>query len=488
MDKTIIITNTGTVILPYEKGQCVKLENWTSVYNNAYFKYDPVIGFIVSYDEDNTSFVTTKNSPEYMKSLFPDYNINMLKENMQKPIKKDFYLNDNIKPTDIQSNVIKEILDLSYKKEWFVNLQTGFGKTLLSIYLISIFKCKSMIMCYSKNILYQWVTTIEEKTTFNTSRILIIDSSLLLYKIYTLEFDINDYDIFMATPKLITNFCTQYGFSLLYDIFNIMGIGLKIFDEAHRNISNMVKINGFTNTSKTLYLSADFSQADKNKEKLYYKMMYGVPIIKPKDEIMNTLKYTQAIVVFYNTSPSINDVKGTYTRHGFSSNEYMKYQFKNGVILDVLEYIMKNINTTNITNHKMLVLVSQIEFVDSLFDILRSKYDNFKIARFHSKIDEDEKEFAKTKADIIIATYQSFGTGMDVENIKYVISLDQCNKIWDNQAAGRARPLKDGSDAFYFMCVDRGFTYAIKKLNGRLNYLQETKIKKITKITYYPIK
>jgi hypothetical protein len=486
MKKNIIITNTGTVITPYEKGQCDKLERWTSVYNNALFKYDSVIGFVVL-DNENSCFVTTKNSPDYIKSFFPDYDISISRENTPKKIKHDFDLNDDITPSDIQSTVIKEIMDLNYKKEWFVNLQTGLGKTLLSIYLISLFKCKSMIMCYSKNILYQWVKSIEEKTTFNTSRILIIDSSLLLYKIYTSEFDTSGYDIFMATPKLITAFCNQYGFSILYDIFNILGIGLKIYDEAHRNITNMVKINGFTNVSKTLYLSADFSQADKDKEKLYYKMMYGVPIIKPTNELMSTLKYTQAIVVFYNTSPSINDVKTTYTRYGFSSNNYMEYQFKNGTIVKVLDYIMKNINTTNITNHKMLILVSQIEIVDRLSDILKEKYTDFKIARFHSKVDIDEKEFAITDANIIIATYQSFGTGMDVENIKYVISLDQCNKIWDNQAAGRARPLKDGTDAFYFMCVDRGFTYAIKKLNVRLNYLQETKIKKITKITYYPI-
>jgi hypothetical protein len=51
------------------------------------------------------------------------------------------------------------------------------------------------------------------------------------------------------------------------------------------------------------------------------------------------------------------------------------------------------------------------------------KYTDFKIARFHSKVDIDEKEFAITDANIIIATYQSFGTGMDVENIKYVISF-----------------------------------------------------------------
>ena len=489
MDNKIFITNTGVVVTPYKKGQCLQLEHWTSVFDEAFFKFEPTIGFIVkdNLNNDVESFVTSKNTPLYMQSLFPNYQVVEVAENTSLEIETDFYLEKNISPSDIQSNVINEILRLENNKEWFVNLQTGFGKTLLSVYLISIFKCKSLIMCYSRNILDQWICTIRDKTTFDTSRILLIDSSLLLYKIYTREFSVDEYDIFMMTPRLLTGFCNQHGFSILYDMISIMGIGLKIFDEAHRNITNMIKINGYTNVQKTLYLSADFSQADKKKEKLYYKMMHGVPIIKPNNAVMDTLKYTQAVVVQYNTNPSIAEIKRSYTRHGFSSNEYMRYQFENGTIIGVLDYIMSNIYKTNKANNKILILVGLIEHVDMLYDIMKSKYGT-NVGRFHSKVDVEEKEYVLNESDLIISTYQSFGTGIDVAKIKYVISLDQCNKIWDNQASGRARPLVDGSDAFYFMCIDKGFTYSIKKLAGRLKYLQETKIKKITKITYYPIK
>ena len=60
-----------------------------------------------------------------------------------------------------------------------------------------------------------------------------------------------------------------------------------------------------------------------------------------------------------------------------------------------------------------------------------------------------------------------------------------CTKIDDNQASGRARPLPDNSSAFYFMFADSGFDYTKKSINKRLSYLQETKIKKITKMKYY---
>ena len=47
----------------------------------------------------------------------------------------------------------------------------------------------------------------------------------------------------------------------------------------------------------------------------------------------------------------------------------------------------------------------------------------------------------------------------------------------DNQSAGRARPLADGSDAMYFMFVDNGFSYCKRKLKIRLEYLTKTKAK-----------
>lgn len=486
---TIYISNTGTVVTPYENGQCKKLENDVSIWNDVYFRRDPVIGFQVvsNIDNDIQSFVTCKNSATYIQGLFPDYNISYMEQIIPKKLSQKFRLNEDIALTDIQSNTINDILKYIKYHEWFVNLQTALGKTLMSVYLSSILNVKSMIMCYSTEILLQWIQTIKEKSNFDTSKLILLDSSKLIQNIYTEKFDSNEYDIFMATPKLIVSYCEKYGYDHLNPVFEKMGIGLKVFDEAHRNISNMIKINGFANVDKTLYLSADFGQANKDKEKLYYKMMFGVPVFKPSDEVMSTLKYTQAIVVEYNTDPNINEVASVYSRFGFSSINYMKYQFNKGIVYDVLDYVLENIFNTNTHNYKTLILLNLIDHVDTLTEVLIEKYGDCKrIGKFHSEINHEEKEETKTISDIIISTYKSFGTGLNVADIKYVISIDQCDKISDNQAAGRARPLSDGSDAFYFMLADRGFKYSGRKLKDRLNYLKMTKIKHITRVRYYP--
>ena len=488
INNEINITNTGMTIVPYKKGQSKQIENDTAIWNKAYYKLDPVIGFTVhhSTETDTTSFVTVKNSENYIRSLFPNYIITHQSCNNAYKLSESFSLNSDISPTDIQSDIINSVLREKYKNEWFVNLPTGTGKTLLSIYLISILNTKALIMCYSTEILMQWIKTIKNKTDFNPSKILLLDSSKLLHNIYTGKFDASEYDIFLATPKLIVSYCDKYGFSTLNDIFNNIGIGIKIFDEAHRNIGNMVKINGYSNVGKTLYLSADFAQANHNKEKLYYKMMRGVPVFKPDKETLNSMKYTQCIIVEYDTEPDMTDISNVYTNHGFSLTNYMRYQFNNGMIVNALKYVLKNIFSTNDKGHKILILMNLIENVDDLYLLLKDIYGNDEcICRFHSGIDENEKELGRTQANIIISTYGSFGTGIDINNIKYVISLDQCNKVADNQAAGRARPLSDGSDASYIILIDRGFKYAVNKLKVRVDYLYENKIKKVTRIKYY---
>ena len=100
---------------------------------------------------------------------------------------------------------------------------------------------------------------------------------------------------------------------------------------------------------------------------------------------------------------------------------------------------------------------------------------DLRYGRYHSQMPDEERQATLDYANVIISTYASFGVGNDLENIKYVVSLNQCNKVEDNQAAGRARPLFDGSNAIYFIVTDVGFKYCRDKLRIRLGYIMETK-------------
>lgn len=481
----IIITQTGVMITPYYNHQNYYLEKLTSTYDSVRHRRNPVTGFFLDYENTPLCFISHLHDPKFLQAQFPKYTIEYKNPVKAMNLTYPIALNPDITPREAQTDILEKIVQNENKNQWFIYLSQGLGKTLLSVYLISYFGVKTFIMCYNKDILKQWMTTMKDKTNIDPKKILMIDTSALLYNMAIGKFPSYEYDIFMCTPGLLTSFGKKYGFEMLNVLMDKLGIGFKIFDEAHRNIANIIKINAFTSIDKTLYLSGDFGQSDKEKERLYFNIFKFVPVLSPSEELMNTLKFTVALVIQYNSNPSELDKASVYTKRGFSSYEYMKYQMRKNIFFDTLDFIMTNIEKTNNKGYKILILVNMIEHVDILYDMMNEKYGiKYNIGRYHSMVPDEEKNDCKNNCNMIISTYQSFSTGIDVSLIKYVISCSICTKIEDNQSSGRARPLPDGSDAYYFMMSDMGFPYTKKKLGTRLKYLQQTKIKDIKVIKY----
>lgn len=485
----IIVTTTGVEITPYYDKQNRYLENLTSTFGakrGNYSRRNPTTGFFLNYENTQPCFVTHRHDPVWLQHQFEGYEVKYTEVAKSKKLSESFGLNPDIAPREVQYQMIQEVLNHEKEHQWFIYLSQGLGKTLLSVYLISYFNVKTLIMCYNKDILSQWYKTLKSKSTIDPKKVLMITSSMLLKNILYGEFPTMEYDIFLCTPGLLVSFGKKVGFHKIPIVLDRMGIGFKIYDEAHRNIANIVKINAFTSIDKTLYLSGDFGQSDPRKEKLYFNMFHGVPILKPDDELMNTLKFTVAMVIEYDSEPTELDKTGMYTKNGFSFYNYMKYQFRKDVFFETLDNIIQSISKANHEGYKILILLNMIDHVDEMTDRMKEKYgDRYVIGRYHGSVPEDEKEETLKQSNMIVTTYQSFSTGIDVSLIKYVISCSVCTKIDDNQSSGRARPLPDGSDAFYFMMTDIGVPYVKKKLRSRIQYLQETKIKEVKKIKYW---
>lgn len=482
-------TITGTRIYPYTLHQNYQLENMTSIRDKGSWGNrnvrNPITGFLIPDDKKSNStcgtFITHRHDPLFIQNLFPDYRVSYEESIKGKQLNHCFSLNSDVTPREAQSQIIDQIIEEKESHQWFVYLSQGLGKTLLSVYMISYFNTRALIMCYNTQVLRQWIKTFGERTSIDPNSILFIDSGKIFDHILDGTFPVWEFDIFMCTPKILTMYGERNGYSSISILFEKMGIGIKIFDEAHRNITNIIKINAYSSIDKTLYLSGDFAQSNKRKETLYYRIFREVPVLKPSNDLMKTLKYTIAIVVSFNSKPKEKDLKFVYTRRGFSFFNYMKYQMENPKkFFDTLWFILDSINETNVNNFRILVLVNMIDHVDKLKDEIEHHYPNrYIVGRYHSNVEKEEKEEARNNAELIVSTHSSFGVGIDISRVKYVISCNIGTKIDDNQGSGRARPLPDHSDAFYFMMVDRGFPYCTKTLESRLAYLNQTKIKSI---------
>lgn len=474
-------TTTGIRIDPYKKKMSNELEKATSLYDYSTHRRKETTGFI-----HNNEFVTHLMPQYVLQNYMSTYEFEKVPTIRPKRLEEPFALIDEITPTDIQTDIINAIIN-SYgsTNKWFMHLTHGFGKTLTTTYILAHFNVKGWIFCFRQKVLEQWKETFKNKTTIDGKRILIVDDSKILYNIYKGNFPVEDYDYYLSTLVIFKSFAKKYGWEAVDTVFRKIGIGIKVFDEAHKNLESMIFINAYTSTSMTIYLSGDFAQANSAKGYLFKKMFYDTMIVEPPKEVMKPFRYIHALVVKYNSEPTDIDQASVYTKKGFSAFLFMRYQIKQEIFFKTLLFVLDKINSVNPTGkYRTLILLNLIEQIDYITEYLKDKYGySTTIGRYHTDVGDDEKKEA-LEANIIVSTFSSFDTGLDLLDIRYIISTFPCTIIEDSQASGRSRPLPNNEECYYFMLEDYGFEYVRKKESKRLNYLAQTKLNNITYIDY----
>lgn len=457
-------------IFPYKRKQNKILEATTSASRYPQKGRTPYNGYYVK----PKTFATHPFTIDFLQQGFPDYEIIGATPYTEDPI-YPFSFNSDISFTPIQSSFCEQMMKLSDNRI-FCNLQTGYGKTFIMLYMISQIRKKSIVICYSTTVLNQWIKSLKNHTNFKMDRVMLITGSPKLHKISTGEIDISGIDIFLCTPTLIGSYADKYGWDAVAELFEKMHLGVKVYDEAHRNIKMLTIIDAFTNVKRNFYLSADYSQSNPEKRKLFFQTFFDVPIIRVDKKIEKSMRYIDAMVVNFNSKPrELDESQVNRPNYGFSNFEYMKYEFGKPDIVNALKAVLNSIINKNDEGKKILIATSMIEHVEYLYNSLKDEYAFYKPAKLYSELDPSEKQFALGQSNMIIATIGSFGPGIDVHGIRYVIAMDQFDNITDNQLAGRARP-DNGKRAFYIMMNDAGFSYCIRKIERRLGYLSKTKL------------
>jgi len=474
----ITVNHTSIIISNYNLGDNLYLEKMLSIWNDSYFRYDTK-GF--QYDPELKQLLIPRGLD--LSYLEKSFNANIEIDYKPDPYEPASFRLKTEPRDDIQRKSISYLLGeipFNYTKKYSqlsLNLQTSFGKTYCVIAALTFMKVKSLIITHNNAIKKQWHDSLLSMTDLDDSYICNIEGSSvieLILKSKTLK-----YKVYMVNHRTLQVYGEKNGWDKISNLFKKIAIGVKVIDEAHIEFYNTLKIDFYTNTKKTFYLTANFERSEHKDNKLFnlcFKNIakYG---IETKDDKRKHIVY---ISVIFNSKPTLDIQASIKGLHGFDRNKYIDYQMRNGMIHDVILYLL---NYFNDKEGKTLVLSSKIESSKIIADYIRSNYTNKSIAIYNSEVSDNDKLIALT-SDIISSTPKSTGTGSDIPGLRILIMTEPYSSaITANQISGRLREYSSSEYTFYIELVDRGFGRVYDMYKKRLKHFK-TKCVKILELKY----
>jgi superfamily II DNA or RNA helicase len=450
---TIRVKHTSIIIPNYNLGDNEKLENILSVWNEMYYRMDN-IGF--HYDEEKKELLLPRG-----------LDLNYLEHIFQMPLDIDYKPDPyevasyrlKVEPrSDIQRKSISFLLgegDFDYTKkhsQLTLNLDTGDGKTYCVIAGLTFMKTKSMIITHTDSIKNQWKNSILKMTDLDEKFIFNIDGSSTIKKI--LKLDKLPYKVYLINHRTIQSFAKKHGWEKITELFQKLRIGVKVFDEAHLEFGNLLKLDLHTNTKKTLYLTANFERSD-YKENRVFTLCFKNIAKYGRETRAEKRKHIIYVPVFFNSNPTLDTRADMRGRKGwFDKNKYSDYLITRPIFYDMLRWLVGFFTKQD---GKMLLMVSKINATEAVYDYLSNIMENKTVGIYNSQISDEEKE--KTlNMDIISSTPKSMGTGTDIPGLRFCINAEPyTSAISANQFSGRLREYGPDQYTFYIELVDKGF-------------------------------
>lgn len=459
------VRNTCIAIHPYSIGECPDMEKNFRIWNPATHRFDDLGMF---YDENSSTLYLPRGIDIWrIKKYLHE------KDQITEPPNQFKYINNiGIKygPKDEeQIEALKFMLGLDQYvdnellPQLSLNLSTGKGKTYCSIATISYMKIKSVIITDSVTLLNQWKEEIMKYTNLTDKDIVYLSgSSMMNMALSDKSQKMKNASIFLLTHGTIRSYCTQYGWDKLNEIFKLLGIGMKIIDEAHTNFANMLMIDFFTNVYKTYYVTATPKRSDWREDRIYQLAIKNVPFIDLFDA--DNDPHTDYLAIKFNSKPTAMQISACKNMYGLDRNKYTDYVTNQPNFYKALRIVMDIVLRSN---GRALFYIGTNKSILRVYNWLNENYPELigQIGIYTSLLSKEDKLKEKEKK-FILSNTKSAGKGEHIEHLKMTIVLAEPFKseVLARQSLGRTRD----KDTVYIELVDMAFRYVQKYYYSKL--------------------
>lgn len=461
-NRQLILKHTSIHITNYSMGDCPTLEGYFKLYDpmthTQYFK-------ALIYDEEKKELILPRGLDIYLlenllgvtASIDYEYDeYDLVEPIMIKYLPRD----DNQKLTLRFILGEGEYKHNQRKSQLCVNNNTGSGKTYVGSMMMAYNLYKTIVIASTTGILEQWVERMAEYTDISMKDICLIKGTPTINRLLQTEGN-ERYKVFLVTHSTLTSYGNTNGWDAVGELFKFLKVGLKIIDEYHQNFDNISYIDGYTNTYKTLYLSATPIRSDEKENRIYQYAFKNIPAIELFDEDKDP--HTDYIAIRYNSRPKPSQISDCKNQYGLNRIKYIQYLVKQEEFELILYYVAKICKNTN---GKVLIYIGVNSCIEYVRDWLVRNFPELrtKIGIYTSIVKEDKKSMLDKK--IILSTTKSCGAAMDIKDLKTTILLAEPFKseVLARQSLGRTRD----PNTMYIEFVDMGFAQTKRYYTAKL--------------------
>ncbi len=356
---------------------------------------------------------------------------------------QDIEIEHNIVP---RNQLQKDTLNYMVNNDCgIINLDTGSGKTIVTIAAISTIKKKTLILLHRTNLVDQWIERFKEFTNIRDDISILVNSKI--------EESFSK-SIVISTVQGFRSALENRKEELLSELKKA-NFGVLISDEVHTSIGSrkFSECSLYIMAKKVFGLSATPYRHDGTSDILQYHLG---PIYKPSGE--SGIMKAKVNVIFFNFGMLPKSYKYIYWNGKFQRSRYLNLLKKSDKLNKVCLELLYKLKDRNI-----FIIIERIKFVEQLFK-------EFECDDKSTYIEDDKNDNLKSR--VVFATPGKVRDGMDEPNKDCLIMTSPIGNI--TQICGRIlRTAENKKEPIIFDLVDIGCPDIAKTVYRRIEFYHD---------------